>query len=88
MSTFVDATLLKLTTPSELVTLLVPPADAERRRVRTLLAAAYDLSLGTIHSIQDVAVRAANDRGEIIARRRNGHIVCAFGGEQVILGMW
>jgi hypothetical protein len=36
----------------------VPPSDAERRRVRTLLAAAYDLSLGTVHSIQDVTVRA------------------------------
>lgn len=58
MSAFVDAQLVRLTTPGGLAALLAPAGDPQRTRLRTLLGAAYDISFGTIHAIPDVTVRS------------------------------
>ena len=57
MSTFRDRVLLELSDAAQLGALLLPAGDSAAERVRTMLAASYDLAAARIDSVSSVAVR-------------------------------
>lgn len=56
MTPFRDRTLLQLSDPAAFRALLLPAGESERRLLRTVLAATYDLSAVRIDQVTDVAV--------------------------------
>jgi hypothetical protein len=56
MSSFGDQLMVRYLDPAKLNLLLVPQADANRQRVRTLLAQVYEPSLLTVESVDAINV--------------------------------
>jgi hypothetical protein len=56
MVAFRDQVMLDLNDPAAFRALLLPAGDSERRLIRTMLAATYDLSAVRIHEVRDVSV--------------------------------
>lgn len=58
MASFRDSALLELSDRAVLAGLLLPPGDTTGQRIRTMLAATYDLAIARVDQIKDIEVRS------------------------------
>ncbi|MEV5847072.1 hypothetical protein AB0M32_34410 [Streptomyces sp. NPDC051985] len=73
MTSFRDQTMLELGDPAAFGALLLPAEDTDRQLIRTMLAAAYDLSAVRVDQVRDVAVSELELQHPLFAKgRRTG----------------
>jgi hypothetical protein len=74
VSSFIDTSLVRLSTPDGLRALVFPETDTGRARIRTLLSAVYPLPDATVHTVVDVAVLELDcQRPSFATVRRTGN---------------
>jgi len=70
MSGFVDQQMVRLRDPSQLASLVDPPADVNHDGLRTLLGAMYTMEFATIRGVSDVHVRQTEFQRPVFPPRR------------------